>query len=120
MSYRIVTALVCDAPELHYNVDQRCAELFQVGDIVKISLMLPDNADLFERLQGLHDDQAIALYRNTLWIKMKVLRREFFMFLHSDNHDVQTLAIYVEPLNARAFGALSITLKAIREANNVA
>jgi hypothetical protein len=100
----ITASFICETTETCISIDPKCLRLIQIGDVVKWSFAI--NEEAFGHLSPLVDDDSVVLYRNTVWLKFTVKRREFFMLHHTDDKTPQTGAIFAEPTTANALKCL--------------
>lgn len=103
----ITAHLYCYQTETYLNFAAEDAALMQAGDMVKVAFMPPDDAELFGKFEQLADGETVTLYRNSVWIQFKVMRREFFALAHSDE-GVKTLTVHASPVSVKAYEALKL------------
>lgn len=81
------------------GASEKTAALYQTGDNVKVSFMLPRDELSLDQIREAADqhNETITLYRNTVWLEFVLVRRSVFVLAHSEKREMENLTLHLMP-----------------------
>ena len=109
MKYPYTASIVCEMTETYIGIVPESIRHYRTDDILKLAFLLPDDPAIYEKLERIAmSDKAVELYRNSVWVKVRVTHREFFILHYDEPRNPQSGTVFVAPCSSGAHQCLLI------------